>query len=711
VSIAFPDLYSSPVVPLEIICVLRVHKCRSAMEFDKVKNSLKEPTQLLELDWIENRAPVLRGIILPVLSRTLLQPHVLETMQDMSEAEQIEQLEVFLCRTAEGQERAEWLDLIKTATALASKKRRLCLMAMEHPEMREPIDLHWPEQITEGQIFACKLRQKLERFPVAKKVLPLTKDQQRAELIDELVKFITDIGMPIVGDVLDAVHSGAILSRVAGGRRLSTLKQKLVTLRRLADWTKAVHGIPFPTKSFQLMDYIEERAAEPCGPSVPGSILSAVKFVELVGGVQEANRIGKYPILDNMVKEITLSLMEERPVAKKKANPQLAIFVAWWEHEVVTETNPVPLRILCFVKLVRIWGCLRCSDLGGIPSKSLHLDETGNLTGSINASKTTGRLKKVAMIHFHISADAWIVEPSWLRVGLNLLLKNTPAKPFMIPLLTRDRLEFSDQEPSYTDHAITSRYLLSEVMGVDFVDDDVNQGWVIAVARDDRCLRPGVQRFWTEHSDRCTLPTWAKTLGVSKEDRDRLGRWRPSESDEYVRASKTIVLRVQSMVAETIRKSPGVDRIGEHETLETLGRWLADQGLTQEEVKSQVDKLQFWGSYSGSIPVPPVADQVAGDGFKSDSEDEAVARVGDGQLVVSLEKGTRPQTLHCVGKCWRIPGIHYARYIILDKGELSNPNPRFMAPYDRICRDCYADGKYKPETTDDSSSSSSSDSE
>ena len=683
------------------------------MEMDKVKFSLKEPTLQLELDWIDNRAPLLKAAMLPVLSRALLQPGILETMQDQTIAEQIESLESFLCRVASEDERAEWLDLIRTSSSLASKKRRLAIMAMDHPEMREPVFARWPEHITEGQILASKLKQKLERFPLARKVEPLTKDQQRAALVGELVAFITEIGMPIVADVLDALHSGAILTRIAGGRRLSTLKQKLVTLRRLSDWMRAVYGLPFPVKVFQLMDYIEERAAEPCGPSVPGSILSAVKFIELIGGVQEDKRIGKYHIMDNLVKEITLSLMGENPKAKKKANPQLALFMAWWEHEVVTETNPMTLRVLCFVKLVRIWACLRCSDLGGIPSKSLHLDDTGNLVGTITASKTTGRLKQVSLMYFYVSANAWLVEPSWIKVGLTLLLDNTAAKPFMVPLVTRDRVAFSEQEPSYTDHSIVSRYLLSEVMGVDFHDDEVNEGWVVAVERDEKALLPGVQRFWSEHSDRCTIPTWAKTLGVSKEDRDRLGRWRPSESEEYVRTSKTIVLRVHTQLAETVRKSPGVDRVGEHETLENLGKWLTEQGLTAEEVKAQVEKLKFWGKYgTGAVPVPAVGN-LDGDGFKSDSDDDAPNKLGEGQLVVSLEKGNRPQTLHCVGKCWRIPGIHYARYIILDKDELVNPNPRFTAPYDKICHDCYPDGKYKPDETaeDSSDSSSSSDSE
>ena len=38
-------------------------------------------------------------------------------------------------------------------------------------------------------------------------------------------------------------------------------------------------------------------------------------------------------------------------------------------------------------------------------------------------------------------------------------------------------------------------------------------------------LGPGVGAFWTEHSERNGLPTWAASCGAHRDHTDRLGRW------------------------------------------------------------------------------------------------------------------------------------------------------------------------------------------
>jgi hypothetical protein len=326
----------------------------------------------------------------------------------------------------------------------------------------------------------------------------------------------------------------------------------------------------------------------------------------------------------------------------------------------------------------------------------MKLDPEGNLVGTISISKTTGHGKAVGLLHFYVSSEAWIVEREWLSKGLELLLASTEPQSFLLPLVTRDGCAFSTQEPNFAEMSIISRQLLSAATGLEFKRDETQACGFTWEARDTKILRAGVQQFWTEHSDRATLPTWAKACGFQKEDRDRLGRWRPSESEEYIRTSKQTVTKIQKEVASTIKGAVGMDRLDEHETLEKLGEWLKEKGCTEDEVKEQLSVLNLWGDL-GNILVP--ADVV---------EEEPVEMVGKGQLVVSLERGTRPQTLHCVGRCWRQPGIHFARYIILDREEILKPDPRVMVPYDRVCRDCYRDGKIVLSEGEEESSSDSS---
>ena len=61
-------------------------------------------------------------------------------------------------------------------------------------------------------------------------------------------------------------------------------------------------------------------------------------------------------------------------------------------------------------------------------------------------------------------------------------------------------------------------------------------------------------RFWTGHSARHTLPTWAAACGFPKEQRDFLGRWAFAKhgSNDYVVTSRQVAHNIQLEVAKTI---------------------------------------------------------------------------------------------------------------------------------------------------------------
>eukprot|EP00973_Karenia_brevis_P012016 1632116-Karenia_brevis.AAC.1 len=44
--------------------------------------------------------------------------------------------------------------------------------------------------------------------------------------------------------------------------------------------------------------------------------------------------------------------------------------------------------------------------------------------------------------------------------------------------------------------------------------------------------------FWTEHGDRTVVNALAAELGYSKDERDKLGRWVPEQSDDYLRSAR-----------------------------------------------------------------------------------------------------------------------------------------------------------------------------
>jgi hypothetical protein len=88
----------------------------------------------------------------------------------------------------------------------------------------------------------------------------------------------------------------------------------------------------------------------------------------------------------------------------------------------------------------------------------------------------------------------------------------------------------------------------------------------------------------------------------------------------------------------------------------------------------------------------------------SEAEEEAAAPLlSKGKLAVSLDITGRYQTIHRIGECWRVPGIHYSRFTVLDESELAGA-------YDKVCSECFPRPEDAESSEDESSSSSSSDS-
>eukprot|EP00973_Karenia_brevis_P027647 3810226-Karenia_brevis.AAC.1 len=60
--------------------------------------------------------------------------------------------------------------------------------------------------------------------------------------------------------------------------------------------------------------------------------------------------------------------------------------------------------------------------------------------------------------------------------------------------------------------------------------------------------------YWSEHSERAVLKGWAAVPGLAKDERDKLGPWQASHSDDYLRAARATVFETRSKVAEALRR-------------------------------------------------------------------------------------------------------------------------------------------------------------
>ena len=100
----------------------------------------------------------------------------------------------------------------------------------------------------------------------------------------------------------------------------------------------------------------------------------------------------------------------------------------------------------------------------------------------------------------------------------------------------------------------------------------VRRGGSLALNPGIMLIAPEMASFWTGHSARHTLPSWAAAAGISKESRDYLGRWSYAKhgSQDYVLTSRQVVHRVQREVCKFILEGVPAPGLVEEELMERI---------------------------------------------------------------------------------------------------------------------------------------------
>lgn len=635
-----------------------------------------------------------------------------DASSDLNMLELAKELDIVLQRDSTQAEIFAYRNLIVHAASGAALKRRCIRAALADPSLREkPLKQSvWTKRDELLSRIAPGSTIRELTFPTATTKPRETKDDQRKRLVVKFCSVLQECEMPIMHSLALSIAPERILLRMGAGKRSSTLKQKLQMFGQLKGYMQATIGKVFPSQPWELMDYLCERAEEPCGASVPQGILSMVSFVEECGGRLEKDRIGKLPQVKSLANEIQLELSVGKSYKKRKAKQYLLCQIAAWEMGVDDVSYYVTLRTLMWCKLVRVWAAFRTADGDGVPPLRLEM-EAGNLSGPITMTKTTGAGKRVGELEFFVSGKAFLVNPYWLANGWELYRASRTPRSYFIPLPTKDLQAFSSKEPTYLQNCATARKLVDEARHVRRVVDPDGFGDIFEPGTVEITL-PGSQGFWSGHSDRCTLPTWCSALGISPDCVNKLGRWRPEDSEEYCRVAKGVILTTQAEVARRLRESGGTDVCMEAEVLKDLQVFCLERGLAPDDVEKMVSQINDERQTLASGGVPHSPGPLELDPLDVDAEDsreQAAARSKycEGQYIISLTKGEAFQTLHQFGKCYRIPGLHYARHIVLAEGE--EPEGGF----NKLCKDCFPKGLVEFDDSGDdkdSSSSSSSDS-
>ena len=99
---------------------------------------------------------------------------------------------------------------------------------------------------------------------------------------------------------------------------------------------------------------------------------------------------------------------------------------------------------------------------------------------------------------------------------------------------------------------------------------------------------PPFRAAFTEHGPRAFLPSVLGELEVEKTQRDFVGRWSPTGSDDYTRSYRSIVKRLQKTAVEAIRRQD--PRLGDGDVFERLT--IYGERLEMEDIETQLTWLQ-----------------------------------------------------------------------------------------------------------------------
>jgi hypothetical protein len=588
--------------------------------------------------------------------------------------------------------------MVEHAAPFAYTKRRRTLVNLNHPELEvcpAPVEI-----LTEREKLLAKIPTALQKgahFPLAGKRTRNNREEARQKVVDCIAALILECNFPAAGIFAASHDPGRLFVRLGAGKRTATLKNKLNVFKKLKKYFLGTVGVPFPGSATQLMDYLLDRSEEPCGPTVPASILSTVRFFEEIGGVDSARKLSANHLVLNLVSELRIELAADNPQTLRKANQLPWVIVAIWEIDIASQGTPDWKKILIWAELVQVWGAFRVNDSLNAPPKLMSLELNG-LVGTITSSKTTGKGKKIHDIKFFVSKGAFLVNPDWLEQGWKLYRTLDNDRTCLVPLLNESGTSFSTKEPSYVDCENVRRKLILDIK-VPQVTYTNSLGWETGSVD---ILCPGMQMFWAGHSARATVPTWAAACGVPKEQVDRLGRWKPSESAEYVRTLKPLVFATQNFIAEQIRIAEE-DRFEQRSLLEQInafgvGRelddvsvWRALKNLNEAQgvCAATKGKKPAWSCPKDGV-APKQAAEIFDDADSTEGDGERPYQIEVGSWVVSRKRNGKARTLHRVGNCWREPGKHYAHFEVLSEAEIESADQR-DCKFNAICKDCFKD--------------------
>ena len=617
-------------------------------------------------------------------------------------------------------------DLLEAHLEHQREKRRKVLDGLEASEVVERVKLVGTAKIFK---WPTRLGKKLHLAGADLALREMAERSERDRWLAELRELMKSAKLPVA---LKSTEDSLML-RIAKGRRPNTLRKHVKTWQKVAQWLESTYGKPWPSNASEFAEYIEAIVQEPCARSAPEAAYKTLMFMEYAGEVEEADFIHRSSGVRNALEEAQLRLasVEMKPSRRALLLP-LAVIIAM--EEMVVDDDALPFsRAYAWFRLVKVWAGLRFDDTRGTPNRSMELRDS-HLVGIIHKSKTSGPGKRILLLPFYVSREAWVSRYNWLEVGWKIwnhmgMEAGMLTRDFMLTWPTRNRTGFARRMADYSTASAMSQALFAEL-------------WTTERGKRASLLFDGVGTLWTEHSERATLRSWASAARIPPDIRRQMGRWRPAADEGYERTVRANILRSQKIIAAFLRDNRGRgDPIDEAAVLEAVSIKMGVLGFPDEAMEWQAALLESFHPEEVAVepawrpkwtPTGPVvliepeegedvkdmANDTGDGGFESEEEEERAegatvvpAEKVAGTFVVSIVGRSKTRTLHRIGECHRQPGLHYSQFEIL------GDEPPEPSMYHRACKNCFgkdaavASGSPEEESSGEVTSSDSVESE
>ena len=493
--------------------------------------------------------------------------------------------------------------------------------------------------------------------------------EKYAVLLSDIIK---NAGLPVVAQ-LEAIDDGGLSwTRIFGTRRSKTLRNRYKAWKSFEAWLEVVHSKRWPTHVRHLIGYANERLAEGCGKTVLNSFQAALVVLETAGRVKEEDMLSRDKTWLAQLAAITEELEKGQPGVRQAPMLTVAVVVAL---EVYTTMVTVPAyeRAIAFVALLMVYCSLRADDVQGMDPASLEITSSG-MRARLTHTKTTGPGKRIKEVIIHVHRNAGLSGHDWIKAGLELWQSYNQPRDYLVLEANADWTGPTTRGVDAQGVALYVRKVLMK-LGTPKIDGPryrLNQQRLL--------MGEGAHSHFTGHSPRNFMPSVAAAIGVSKDDRDFLGRWlinRMKGSADYTRTSREVVLRVQQAVCRAILEGKETPYC-EDEALADLKKGLDEQGHSGSTARRRHDIMkQADGSRHLGLQWPSFTPQALGQEVQSEDSASEGGAEETKYFITTSRAGHR--RLHLNGPC-HVKPFHCSNVTFTDTvvGE----------DIDSICRDC-----------------------